>query len=230
MIYKKIIKGTKKIKVTQVLLYEVTICYIVIVFGATFLSRPVESTGTDAGITVHFFSSYREAYHNINVMLEKNVLFRNIILNIMLFIPLGFLLPFYTDKLKKAYKVVIIGFLATLMIEVTQYLAKYGIFEADDILNNTLGTIIGYCVFMILYKLKNKENIKDIIKYTMPMILTITVFIGIFVIYQNQEFGNLEFEYNYKINMKNVNVTSEVDLSKQQITKDIYYVDTLNQI
>ena len=229
MIYKKIIKGTKQIKPTQMLLYAVTICYIVIVLGATFLSRPAEVTGTDAGIEVHFFSSYREAYHNINIMLEKNVLFRNIILNIMLFIPLGFILPFYTDKLKKAYKVALIGFLATLIIEVTQHLAKYGIFEADDILNNTLGTVIGYCIFMIFYKLKNKENIKNIIKYTIPIIFTITAFIGIFVVYQNQEFGYLEFEYNYKINMKNVNVASEIDFSKEEKTKEIYHVETLNK-
>lgn len=148
LIYRKIINGKKIIGKKRLFLHAVMICYIVIIIGAVFLSR---SAGIYGDINLHIFSSYKEAYHNM-----KESLFRNIILNILLFVPMGFLLPFYSDKLKRIYKVVPIGFFVTLFIEIIQYVLKLGIFEIDDIFNNTLGTLIGYCIFMTGYHLKNK--------------------------------------------------------------------------
>lgn len=129
LIYKKILKGEKTINKNKLILYGITICYAVIVLGAVFLSR----SNNYGNINLHLFSSYKEAYNKMQISL-----FRNIILNILLFIPLGFLLPIYSDKLKKAYKIISIGFLLTLAIEIIQYITKIGIFEIDDILNNTI--------------------------------------------------------------------------------------------
>jgi len=229
IIYKKIMKGSKTIKKRQLLLYALSIVYAVIIIGAAFLSRFQDSFIYNNDLNLNLFSSYREAYHNINVDLLKNKLFRNLILNIMLFMPLGFLLPFYSDKLKKMYKVVLIGFGTTLTIELMQHFNSYGVFEIDDIFNNTVGTSLGYCCFMIFYRVKNKDNWKKIIGYIIPIILTIGAFIGIYVTYQLQEFGNFEFEYNYEINMKNVNVQSEVDFSKDKIVKDVFHINTLTE-
>ena len=128
----------------------------------------------------------------------------------------------YSDKLKKMYIVVPIGLLATLTIEFTQHFNDYGTFEIDDALNNTIGTLLGYCIFMIFYRLKNKENWKKIIGYIIPIIVTIGVFVGILVSHKNQEFGNFEFENNYTISMNNVDVKSEIDFSKERIKKEIY--------
>ena len=82
---------------------------------------------------------------------------------------------------------------------------------------------------MIFYRVKNKDNWKKIIGYIIPIILTIGAFIGIYVTYQLQEFGNFEFEYNYEINMKNVNVQSQVEFSKERSIADIYYIHTLKE-
>ena len=88
------------------------------------------------------------------------LLFRNIILNILLFVPLGVLLPMYSKKLRRIYKTVGIGFGITLIIEIVQYITKLGIFDVDDILNNTFGTLIGYSMYMIYNNIKSKENRK----------------------------------------------------------------------
>lgn len=229
IIYKKIMKGTKTVKKRQLLLYALSIGYVVIIIGATFLSRMQDSIIYNEGFHFSLFSSYREAYHNIDANMMKDTLFRNLILNIMLFIPVGFLIPFYSDKLKKMYRVVLIGFFATVTIELTQHFYDYGVFEIDDVFNNTLGTLLGYCCFMIFYKLKNKENWKKIIGYITPFILTVGTFIGIFVTYQVQEFGNFTFEHNYKINMNNVNVQSKIELSKERSNKSVYHIKTLSK-
>jgi len=72
-------KGAKKISNNKLLLYCISICYIAVVIGATFLNR-----GNNYSITnLHLFSSYRQAYNTMQISL-----FRNIILNIFLFTPL----------------------------------------------------------------------------------------------------------------------------------------------
>lgn len=215
LIYRKIINGKKIIGKKRLFLHAVMICYIVIIIGAVFLSR---SAGIYGDINLHIFSSYKEAYHNM-----KESLFRNIILNILLFVPMGFLLPFYSDKLKRIYKVVPIGFFVTLFIEIIQYVLKLGIFEIDDIFNNTLGTLIGYCIFMTGYHLKNKTYKIYTMFYLLPAFFSITAFFLIYIKYQNQELGNLEFEYNYTVNMKNATVESMVTFSAETQTMPIYH-------
>lgn len=213
-------KGTKTLNKRKMFLYAISICYATIVLGAVFLNR----NGLYGVSNLHLFSSYKEAYHKMEISL-----FRNIILNILLFVPLGFLLPMYSDKLKKIYKAVSIGFAITLAIEIIQYITKLGIFEIDDVFNDTLGTLIGYCVFMIYNCLRTKENRKYIIAYMVPMIATITAFGGIYIKYENQELGNLTFEYNYKINMKDVEIKNEINFSNEKSEKDIYYTKILSE-
>ena len=228
LVYNKLLKGTKTIKKSQILLYTVSICYVVIVIGATFFSRMPSETYNDK-MNLNLFSSYVEAYHDIGVVLLNNVLLRNLILNIMLFIPLGFLLPLYSDKLKKMYIVVLIGLLATLTIEFTQHFNDYGTFEIDDALNNTIGTLLGYCIFMIFYRLKNKESLKKIIGYIIPIIATVGVFAGMLIGHNNQEFGNFDFENNYTIDMSNVKVQSEIEFSNEKSKKQVYKTKILTR-
>lgn len=78
-------------------------------------------------------------------------------LNIILFMPLGFLLPWIWPKLNM-WKTVLIGFCFSSMIEVTQYLAHWGCLGIDDIFNNTLGTAVGYVCWRMYYKLSQLKK------------------------------------------------------------------------
>ena len=98
--YIKVFKGTKRIKFSKIFLISISIIYLIILFKAT-IRVEYFSTYSNSGLNLHLFSSYREAYHNIDVIWYKNILFRNIILNICLFIPLGCLLPVDSKKLQQ---------------------------------------------------------------------------------------------------------------------------------
>lgn len=226
--YKKLLKGNKTIKKSKILLYSIILCYIVVVIGATFLGR-TPSNSNNVKMNLNLFSSYVEAYHDIGVVLWNNVLLRNLILNIMLFIPLGFLLPMCSDKLKKMYIVVPIGLCATLTIEFTQHFNGYGVFEIDDALNNTIGTLLGYSIFMIFYKLRNKEKWNKIIMYTIPIVVTISVFVGMLIGHRNQEFGNFDFENNYIIDMSNISVKSEIEFSNNRSKMQVYQTEIITR-
>lgn len=65
----------------------------------------------------------------------QNGMWNDIFLNILLFIPLGFLIG--------GWKGLIAGFILSVTIEIVQYISRLGYCELDDIFNNTIGTGIG---------------------------------------------------------------------------------------
>ena len=220
IIYQKLIKGKKKISKKKILLYGISICYFAVVFGAVFLNR----VAVYKEINLHLLSSYLEAYHNMSPSL-----IRNIILNILLFVPLGVFLPLYTNKLDKIYKVVPIGFIITLIIEIMQYTTGFGIFEIADLLNNTIGVLIGYGLYKSYINIKNKEKKIYLIGYLSPIYILVIIILTIGIIYQNQELGNLPFEYNYKLDMTKTNIINNVELKDIKEIKPIYYLKTLKE-
>lgn len=76
-----------------------------------------------------------------------------IILNVLLYVPLGYLLSRLFPRLK-VWQVILIGLLCSLATEATQYLFKLGWCETDDVIHNTLGTAIG--VWMRWLQLKRR--------------------------------------------------------------------------
>ena len=72
--------------------------------------------------------------------------FGQITLNILLFIPLGFFLPFQTPKKRISFiRILLVAFLFSVSIEMLQYITGRGITEVDDVINNTLGGVLGWC-------------------------------------------------------------------------------------
>lgn len=65
--------------------------------------------------------------------------------NVLLFIPIGFLLPM---NVKKWPLLCGIGF--SLVIEITQFITHRGTCETDDVISNTIGFLIGYAIVMTL--------------------------------------------------------------------------------
>jgi len=69
------------------------------------------------------------------------------ILNILLFVPLGFFLSAYLGR-NKYWKLVGIGVCISLFIEISQYVFQRGLCEFDDLFHNTLGCLIGCCLYI----------------------------------------------------------------------------------
>lgn len=81
----------------------------------------------------------------------------DIIKNIALFIPFGFIIG--------GRKGVAIGFILSCGIEATQYLTRLGYCELDDVLNNTIGTVIGVLIFNCSNKLYVRIYKSKIVKW-----------------------------------------------------------------
>lgn len=77
----------------------------------------------------------------------------NIILNILLFVPFGYLLPSLFPRLRW-WHVILLGLAFSLCIELLQLLTRLGYADVDDLINNTLGAAIGW----LCYKLTLKDK------------------------------------------------------------------------
>ena len=78
-----------------------------------------------------------------------------IILNYILFIPLGLLLYLCFGE-RWGLKVVLIGFLLSAAIELIQLIFKIGVFEFDDMIGNTIGCLIGALVGKTTREIKKR--------------------------------------------------------------------------
>ena len=108
-----------------------------------------------------------------------------VLLNFILFVHYGFLLPFVFSSCKWNWKkVVIIGGVTSLVIEVLQMFGgRYA--EIDDILINTFGAFSGYIIYTCVYELK-KNRKKAIVYFLSLCIAFIIAFMGIYVVGDNE--------------------------------------------
>ena len=88
----------------------------------------------------------------------------NLFGNLLVFFPIGFLVPIWRLEKTGCIRIIIYAFLFSLCIETLQLITKVGVFDVDDLMMNTAGGLIGwisYCIIRFIYhkwKAKNKKE------------------------------------------------------------------------
>lgn len=137
---------------------------------------------------LHLFRAWREAWNQFTVNSWANLL-----LNIALFVPLGALLPWIWKTMRKWYVAIPTGAGVSLAIELIQLVTGRGLFDVDDLLANSLGAAIGFCLALtVLSMLREKgKRTKPTLIYGICTGILIASVMGAFPIYGLQEYGNL---------------------------------------
>jgi glycopeptide antibiotics resistance protein len=85
--------------------------------------------------------------------------------NILLFIPLGFMLPCIWKKYEVFWRTALSGFTLSLIIELCQLFNINRVTDIDDLLMNTLGALVGWVIFRLLKehlsKLQDKVSVQS---------------------------------------------------------------------
>ncbi|WP_339149063.1 MULTISPECIES: VanZ family protein [unclassified Sutcliffiella] len=212
-VYRKLLGGKKRLSIKRWLVGGMFTGYIIMVLGVTFLSR---GPGFENEMNLSLFYSYRDAWYTFSVRPWQFV-----ILNIVMFVPLGILLPLLHPRFQKAAWTLGASFLFTLFIESTQYVTKFGRFVVDDLFNNFIGGVIGYGICMGVMKLREKR-VKPAILYFSPMLLVVAMFGGIFGYYHLKEFGNLAIVPAIKVDMSKAYITTDVEFDDRKVTSTVY--------
>ena len=78
--------------------------------------------------------------------------------NVLVFVPLGFLLPMLSDECRQFYALMLNAFAFVVGIEVFQLFSAFGAFDVDDILLNCLGAALGYGCYRLFCIFRNRQG------------------------------------------------------------------------
>lgn len=81
--------------------------------------------------------------------ISTGLVFRQLGLNILMFVPFGVLLPVVFPRLRRLWRTGLTGLALTLAIETTQYFTGRSA-DIDDVLANFTGALIGYAIYRLL--------------------------------------------------------------------------------
>lgn len=219
-IHKHKYKGEKKFPWARIFLWLVFLGYLVIVVYATMLRW---SGFFRREWNLHLFRAWREAWNNFSA---KN--WANVLLNVALFVPMGFLLPLMGKKLRKWYVTIPAGFGASLAIELFQLAMGRGICDVDDLFCNALGAAIGYCLIMTVlsaFSPKGKRA-KPTVVYGGVALALIMAVCSVFVVYQVKEYGNLPNAAAYTSNTRGTVWQLDCNLPEVGAETSVYRTQT----
>ncbi len=186
--------------------------YLAVVLAATVL----RSAG-GGGMNLHLGLAWREAWNQFTLKL-----WLNIVLNIAMFIPLGILLPLLWKQFRKWYLMLLAGFSLTLAIELGQMVTG-NMTDVDDLLHNTLGAMLGWCAVMLILNIRAKKPGRAAACLILPGAVA-AVFAGVFLAYEWQEFGNLQYAPAFRADTAGVTWTIDCNLTGGD-TAPVYFVE-----
>lgn len=208
-------KQGKRFPWRKVLLWTAMAGYLLIVLYATLL----RGAGGFRSYNVHLFRAWREAWNNYSVKAWLNVL-----LNVAMFVPMGFLLPLLGKPFRKWYVTLTAGFGASAVIELVQLWLGKGICDVDDLFCNTLGTVIGYCAVLFLISLfaQKGKRLKGCLIYGTATGLLLGSICSIFVTYALQEYGNIPNTAAFRADTSGVRWNLVCQLPEEQEKLPVY--------
>ena len=220
VLHKRKYKGEKKFPWGKALLWLIFLGYLLIVIYATMLRW---SGFFHREWNLHLFRAWREAWNNYSV---KN--WANVLLNIAMFGPLGFLLPLMGKKFRKWYVTIPAGFGASLAIELFQLAFGRGICDVDDLFCNGLGAMIGYFLVMIFLSLfaERGKKLKSSLMFGGLVFVSVMAVCSVFIVYARKEYGNLPNSPAYTNNTKGTVWTLDCELPTVDAEMAVYRTQT----
>lgn len=140
-----VLLSRKKLRPVQVAALLALELFLGIVFASTVFTRSI----TSRHLELVPFWSWREVW-----LSHDELLFLQIILNCILLIPMGMLLPFAAGRYVRPSRAFAVGFFVSAVIEVSQLIWCRGWFEWDDMMHNALGCMVGCILTNSLRRLK----------------------------------------------------------------------------
>lgn len=124
----------KKIILSQMISGLLLTVYLGVVFASTVFTRTPDGIWHYELIPLW---SWRE------VLIGNTYMLTEIVLNVILFIPIGILIPVVLHRRIRWWQGLLLGVLLSAVIEVSQLVLCRGLFEWDDMIHNGIGCMVG---------------------------------------------------------------------------------------
>ena len=156
----RILQIRQYLLVAGILFYLAVFCWLVL------FSRPhmdnylvhvnlfrdqIDAFQTDHGFSdvfQRFFTEGFSAFENVELVRPEDLI--QFYLNIMVFVPFGYLLPyaFRWFRARVSVRPVLVCFLLSFLVENLQLITQRGLYDLDDIISNTLGGLLGQYLYI----------------------------------------------------------------------------------
>lgn len=143
----------RKMQLSNVLAGIVMALYGSVMLQLTLVCR---ESGSRIGVELDLFHGLTGPESDFRWMM-----FAYVVLNCMLFVPFGFVLSLFSKINEKSagmqcILVTLVSLATSLLIEIVQLITKRGYYEVQDLVVNTLGGVIGWVLFRIIYVIGKK--------------------------------------------------------------------------
>jgi len=147
-------KKSKPINLYHEMGVIVYLLFMVALFSQTILTSlytgpAVANSFTNINITP--FQVFHDTYYSVTVLNYWQPLVINFLGNIVIFMPIGFMVPLLWMRFNRFWKVSLFGFTISFFIETVQ-LTQMRSSDIDDLWLNTLGCMFGYTIYLVTKK------------------------------------------------------------------------------
>lgn len=164
-----LIKNHQKLVLYKELLMLSFIIYILCLFQIVTFQDAVTWSSNN-------FIPFKEMFR---YQIGSRLFIKNVLGNIILFLPFGFFTAYYLD-IKKPYLIIILTLVASTSIEFVQ-MSIGRVFDIDDIMLNTIGGIVGFYLFSILSKIG--KTLPNFMKSELFLnLISVIILIGVIVL------------------------------------------------
>ena len=176
-------RGARLLRLRLALLYALFALYVCAMADLVFFSR---SAMEDYQVHVDLFADLKQAVRidlgflgllrsifaegftgalsHVRVVSASGI--TQVYMNVMLFVPMGFLLPYlfpwFRDRVR--LRPALACFLLSLLIENLQLIFRRGFYDMDDLVSNALGGILGQYLFLLTAYVVTHPNWRSILK------------------------------------------------------------------
>lgn len=135
-------------------------------------------TSTDFNSFSNNFIPFKEIFR---YRMSSVLFYRNVIGNVILFLPFGFFVSYYC-KLNKYYYNLLVIFITSFSIEIIQSMIGRS-FDIDDIILNLIGGYLGYVIYVLSGKVLKYYSVKLRNNILLNVILFIVILILAYIIF-----------------------------------------------
>lgn len=118
----------------------VVVLFVIYIFAVLWITLIDRESGNRRANLVPFWE-----LANVIKGVERSFYIGQIFGNLVMLMPLGFMLPIIRKVSLK--QMLLISFCFSAGIELTQFITGRGLMEFDDVFNNTVGAVLGYKVY-----------------------------------------------------------------------------------
>lgn len=168
--------------------------FIYVAIFAVYIFGVFHFTGAGTIFDIKLYGmEFKSSQLNFMPFSDENIDFIAYLLNVILFIPLGFLIPFIWTDFSTFKKNIIFGITLSLVIEISQLFNNRRT-DIDDLILNTVGVIMGFVLYRLYLKLFKKSTISGDLKYEAIVYVSV-MFTGHFLFFN--EFGMAKLLFSF---------------------------------